>query len=133
MPNELFLKIGGIYHLLCALLHVFFPRLLRWENNLKGLSVGKKTIIKQSLHIMNICLLLFWLILAYIPLFYANELLETQLGKAVLTSIVFFWVVRIFVLQPVFIGIKTRESWRMSIFFLLGFMFFFIPWVGIIL
>jgi len=111
MSDELFLKIGGVYHLLCALLHIFFPRLLRWENNLKGLSAGRKTIIRQSLHIMNLCLLLFWLILAYIPFFYASELLETHLGMGVLTSIVLFWAVRIFVLQPVFMGVKTRESW----------------------
>jgi hypothetical protein len=39
---------------------------------------------------------------AYIPFFYSNELLTTQLGKAVLTCIIFFWVVRIFILQPIF-------------------------------
>jgi len=84
-------------------LFLFSPRLLRWENNLKGLSAGRKAIIRQSLHIMSL---------------------------GVLTSIVLFRAVKISALQPVFMGIRTRESWWMIIFFLFGFALFCIPWAG---
>ncbi len=127
MPNVLLLKIGGVFHLICALFHIVFPKMFNWNENLSELSDDKSIIIKQNLHIMNICLLLFWLVFAIVPFFFASELLTTSIGKTILISIIVFWIIRIFILQPIFVGLKTKESWQMIIFFLFGFIFFVIP------
>jgi hypothetical protein len=124
MTVELLIKMGGIYHLICAILHIFFPRIPQWDNHLKDLANDSRLAIKQSLHIMNLCIMVFWLILAYIPFFHVQEILTTPHGKTLLTSIVLFWIVRIFILQPVFIGIKSKESWQMIIFFIPGLILF---------
>jgi hypothetical protein len=117
MNTVLFIQIGGIFHLICACSHLFFPKTFRWEENLKELPADKKKRIKNILYLSNTCTLLFWLILSYIPLFYAEEVLQTPMGRAFLTLLVLFWTVRIFVLQPIFSSYKTREFWVRTIFF----------------
>jgi hypothetical protein len=132
MSNILLLKLGGIFHLICALFHIAFPRMFNWDENLSELSGEKKIIIKQNLHIMNLSLLLLWLIFAVVPFFFPSELLTTSIGKTILFSILVFWIIRIFVLQPILAGIKTKESWQQIIFFLVGFIFFIVPCLSII-
>lgn len=132
MPYELLIKLGAIFHLVCALFHIAFPRMFNWKENLSELSAEKNIIIRQNLHIMNVCLLLFWLIFAIIPFFFSSELLVTPLGKTILFLIIIFWIVRIFILQPLFVGVKTKESWQMIIFFLIGFILFIIPGISLL-
>jgi hypothetical protein len=129
MANDILIKIGGIFHLICALSHLFFPKVFKWEDNLRELSKIKQKKIKQMLYISNTSTMMFWLILSYIPFFFSNELITTQLGKSILTGIVFFWIIRIFLIQTIIVGIKTKESWQRIIFFMIGFIFFFIPWI----
>jgi len=129
MEKELLLKIGGIYNILCALLHVLFPRMFRWGKILKLLPGDKRLILEPSLHIMNWCMAIFWVILAYISLVHTSELLIPGLGRTLLVSIVLFWIIRIFVLQPIYIGIKNRISWQMIGFFLVGLILFTVPLV----
>ena len=133
MKYEYFIIIGGIYHLICALSHIFFPKVHNWNENLKELSNDKKKIIKNNLYLSNTCTILLWLILSYIPIFYSNEILNSQLGNIFLTLIVLFWVVRIFILQFIFSNIKTKEFWIRTIFFLFGLFVFFIPWIKIVI
>ncbi len=133
MPYELLLKMGAIFHLICALFHIAFPKMFNWDENLSELSAEKSVIIKQNLHIMNICLLLFWFVFAIIPFFFSSELLISPLGKTILFLIVAFWTIRIFILQPIYVGIKTKESWQMIIFFLIGYILFIIPGVSLML
>lgn len=132
MPNELLLKIGAVFHLICALFHIAFPKMFNWNENLSELSGDKSVIIKQNLHIMNICLLLFWLVFAIVPFLFSSELLTTSIGKTILLFIIVFWLIRIFILQPIFMGVKTKESWQMILFFLFGFIFFAIPGLSLL-
>jgi hypothetical protein len=127
MGDEVLLKIGGIYNILCALLHVLFPRMFKWEKILKLLPNDKRLIIEPSLYIMNWCMVVFWVILAYISLVHTSALLIPGLGRTLLASIVIFWVIRIFVLQPVYIGIQNPRSWIMIGFFLVGLILFAVP------
>ena len=129
MGKELLLKIGGIYNILCALLHVIMPRRYKWDDILQQLPDNIRLLIKPSLYIMNWCLVIFWLILAYIALVHTSELLLPGLGRTLLASIVIFWVIRIFVLQPVYIGIQYPRSWIMIGFFLVGLILFVVPLV----
>ena len=129
MGSDLLLKIGGIYNILCALLHVIFPKMFRWEKAMKLLPRDKRLILEPSLHIMNWCMAVFWVILAYIALVHTSELLTPGLGRTLLISIVIFWVIRIFVLQPLYVGIKHWASWQMIAFFLVGLILFAVPLV----
>ncbi len=107
MPNELLIKIGGVFHLICALSHIIFPKTFNWDENLKELPAIKKRVIKQLLNTSNFSVLLFWLIFAYLPFFYSKELLTSQIGKALLTGIIIFWSIRIFIIQPLFSGLPV--------------------------
>jgi hypothetical protein len=78
---------------------------------------------------MNWCMAIFWVILAYIALVHTSELVMPSLGRTLLASIVIFWVIRIFILQPLYIGIKNQMSWRMIAFFLVGLILFAVPLV----
>jgi hypothetical protein len=129
MGDELLLKFSGIYSILCALLHVIMPRRYKWDHILQKLPDNIRLLIKPSLYIMNWCLVIFWLILAYIALVHTSELLLPGLGRTLLASIVIFWVIRIFVLQPVYIGIRDPRSWIMIGFFLVGLILFAVPLV----
>jgi len=131
MNYVLLIQIGGVFHLICAFSHLFFPKTFHWKENLKELPADKKIKIKNTMYLSNTCTLLFWLILSYIPVFYAKEILSTQMGRAILTLIVLFWIVRIFILQPIFSSYKTREFWIRTIFFLIGFIVFLIPWIAV--
>jgi hypothetical protein len=129
MGDELLLKIGGIYNILCALLHVIMPRRYKLDAILQLLPGNIRLLVRSPLYIMNWCLVIFWLILAYIALVHTSELLLPGLGRTLLASIVIFWVIRIFVLQPIFIGIRDPRSWKMIGFFLVGLLLFAVPLV----
>jgi hypothetical protein len=129
MEKELLLKIGGIYNILCALLHVVAPKRFNWNVRLQAVPENTREFIMQNMHIGNWCLTMFWLIFAYVALVHTSELLIPGLGRTLLASIVIFWVIRIFVLQPLYIGIKNRMSWQMIAFFLVGLLLFFVPLV----
>ena len=103
--------------------------MFKLKENLSKLPDENKVVIEESLYISNICILLFWLILAYIPFFFAHELLTTQIGKSFLTCIIIKLIIRIFVLHPIFSDIKTRFSIIRILFFISGFLLFLIPWI----
>ena len=130
---KIFLRIGGVYHLLCAALHVYFPYFFQWDQRLASLSGETPLTISANLSIMNYCLLVFWLILAFIPIVHADELLETGMGKALLTGIVLFWIVRIFVLQPLYVGYTSPDSLITVAVFSAGMAMFAVPWAGTVL
>jgi hypothetical protein len=116
MKAELIVGIGGGYNLLCGILHLLFPKMLKWKEELPSWSPENRAAIR----ILNHALMLFWLLLGWLYLFHAGEMVTTGLGRSLLIGMVLFWVIRIFVLQPVFVGIKTRESWFMIGFFAIG-------------
>ena len=130
MKMELLLKIGGVYNILCAVLHLLFPKLLNWSEVLRLLPVDKLQFIEQPLYIMNWCLTIFWLMLAYIPLVHTSDLLKPGIGRTLLSSIVIFWIIRILVLQPVYIGLTDPTSWKLICFFIVGLALFAVPLVN---
>ncbi len=127
MKASTFLKAGGIFNVLCALLHIAFPGMFKWNEILALLPPDKSPFLSQPLYIMNWCMLIFWLILAWIPLFNSKALLEPGLGRTLLSSLVIFWIIRIFILQPVYIGLSAPVSWCMIGFFSIGLILFIIP------
>ncbi len=129
MKSSTILKVGGIYNGLCALIHVMFPNIFKWDEVLALLPPDKSPFLAQPLYIMNWCMLVFWVILAWIPIFNSQELLKPGIGRTLLSSLVLFWIIRIFILQPVYIGITEPVSWCMVGFFSIGLALFAIPLV----
>ncbi len=86
--------------------------------------------IGANLNIMNWCMLVLWVMLGAIPLVYGEKLLESGPGKMMLVFIVIFWFVRIFVLQPVYVGFSNAESLITAGVFLAGAMLFVVPLTG---
>lgn len=132
MLYEYLIKTGGVFHLVCGLFHVAYPKMFKWKKNMEDLREKEKKVIKENLYVSNASMLVFWIIFAAIPFFYSHELLTTPIGKALLSSIVIFWVLRIFVIQTFIAGLKTKESWFRIGFFLIGFALFSIPLIGIL-
>jgi hypothetical protein len=70
--------------------------------------------------------------LAYLPLFHTEEMLETNIGKGLLVFIVLFWIFRIFVLQPVFSTFQSTPVLVSLAIFFTGMLFFAIPLVKVL-
>ena len=129
LKYEFLIQLGGIFHFICGLSHIIFPRMFKWKEHLSGLSKKDLKVIKENLYVSNICIMLFWFILAYIPFFFPHEILTTPIGKTLLTAIVIKWIIRIFILHPIFSNIKEKLSILRVVFFFIGFLLFFIPWI----
>ncbi len=114
MNSETLVIIAGVINLLCGVLHIFFPKLLRWNKDLESLSETNQA----TMRVLNICLMLFWFGLGYLYLWHAPEMVGTSLGKALLVCMCLFWGVRTFVLQPIYLGFSSRESVFMTFVFL---------------
>jgi hypothetical protein len=114
-------------------LHIYFPHFFQWDQRLASLSGDNAMIISANLAIMNYCLLVFWVILAYLPIVHADDMLETRMGKSLLTGIVVFWMIRIFVLQPLYVGYKSPESLITVAMFSAGMAMFAVPWAAAVL
>ena len=127
--NQVLLKIGGAFNLLCAALHVLFPYIFKWNEGLSCLAEKNVVTVGGSLYIMNYCLLVFWVILACIALFGTDELIRTRIGKMLMTGMVMFWVIRILILQPLYVGWGYPGSWPMIGLFMAGMLLFAVPWV----
>lgn len=124
---KLMLEIGGIYNLICALLHFGFPKMMDWQKRLAFIPEAQRPFVTQPLYIMNWCMAVLWIILALLPLFHAEQMLEPGIGRALLFCIVIFWIIRICILQPVYMGFKEPVSKKMTGFFLVGLVLFCVP------
>ncbi len=133
MNNIVLLKAGGFFHLFCAATHVFFPKMFLWQERLSCLSPENLYVIGANLNIMNFCLLFMWVMLAYIPLFLPEEMLQTKSGRSLLFFIVMFWVFRIFVLQPIYGGFGSRDEIVAMLIFGIGLILFAIPLVRVLM
>ena len=129
---ELFIKAGGVYLFICAIFHLIFPQLYRWQDTLDRLEKEDSARILNTLKLMNYCQFLLWLIFAVIAFFFSRELLDSQLGKCILSLIVLFWVIRIFLLQPMYVGFKTKISKWQVVFFIAGLTLFLIPLINVV-
>lgn len=89
MKNMILL--GGILWAICFVFHIFFWKLFDWKNDLESLNKVNKSIIQ----VLNLCLMLCFLVFAYISLFQADELLNTSLGKTLIAGMALFGLFRV--------------------------------------
>ena len=85
---------------------------------------------RACIQVLNQCLMLFWYLMGALYLLFPNEILTTSLGKALLMGISFFWVIRLFVIQPVYVGFDSKESKIQVVIFIVGLALSLIPLLG---
>ncbi len=103
---ENLVRICGAFYVLFGLFHVGFPKTLRWKEELPNWSAMNRATIR----ILNHCLMIFWFILGFIYLIHAKDMVTTSIGRSILIGMVVFWIIRIGILQPFYLGIKSRMS-----------------------
>lgn len=100
-----YIYIGGILWIISFIFHIFFWKLFDWKNDLESVKKVNKGIIQ----VLNLCLMLCFLIFAYISLFQTDELLNTNLGKSLIAGMALFGVFRV-VEQFIFFDVKLFRS-----------------------
>jgi len=117
---------GGIYHLICALFHIAFPRLFKWNLLIKDINQTDKNHLKDIIYTSNSLIGLIWLMFAVLSLLMTDELITTHLGNYILFIITGIWFVRIFILFPIYTGFRSIFSLLRFIFFIVGFILYLI-------
>ncbi len=96
---------GGVLWVICFVFHVFFWKLFDWKNDLESVKQVNKAIIQ----VLNLCLMLCFLIFAYISLVQTDELLNTSLGKTLIAGMSLFGVFRV-IEQIIFFNLTPFRS-----------------------
>jgi len=122
MNKTLFLNLCGIYNLAFAIFHVLFWKIFKWNEDLKGNSVGNRAIIQ----ILNIRLIYIFLLMSVIYFFYPDQLLETKIGFVLLIGFAGFWIGRT-IEQFIFLRIKSKMVTVLTIVFFAGIVLHLLP------
>lgn len=99
------IQIGGVLWVICFIFHVFFWPLFDWRNDLDSVMAVNKSIIQ----VLNLCLMLCFLIFAYISLAETDELLSSSLGKSLIAGMALFGIFRV-VEQFIFFDLRLARS-----------------------
>lgn len=88
MKNLIYL--GGFYCLAFAVFHLAFWKIFGWKKELPKLAPVNRGVMQ----VLNLRLTYVFLVVAFISFFYADELLTTSLGKAILAATSLFALMR---------------------------------------
>lgn len=120
--NEILIIAGGIYTVLLIIFHFLFWHIFNWPETLNSTTY----INKATIQVLNISITFIFFIFAYISFAHTQELLNTQLGNALLTLISCLWFFRA-VQQVVFYKLKHKASAGLTVYFLAGGFLYGIP------
>ncbi len=118
--------IGGFLWLAFFVFHIFFWKLFKWKDDLENITKTNKAIMQ----VLNLCLMLCFLIFAYISIFNTDELLTTGLGKTLLLGMVLFAVFRA-VQQVTFFDLNNNRSKAVLLIALSGAVIYLIPAISV--
>ncbi len=122
---RLLIQIGGVLWVICFVFHIFFWRLFDWKNDLESV----KKVTKGIIQVLNLCLMLCFLIFAYISLVHTDELLISPLGKSLIVGMAIFGWFRV-VEQFIFYDLRLFRSKLVAFEALLIGIFYTIPLFG---
>ena len=120
--NELLVILGGVYTVFLILFHLLFWRIFKWPETLVSLSY----INRSTIQVLNISITFVFFIFAYLSFVHTDELLNTQLGRSLLSLIACLWLFRA-VQQVIFYKPKHKASLGLTFYFLLGAVLYGIP------
>lgn len=102
---RLLIQTGGVLWMICFAFHVFFWKLFAWRRDLESVMKVNKSIIQ----VLNLCLMLCFLIFAYISLVHTDELLTSSLGKSLVAGMALFGLCR-FVMHFFYFDLRLFRS-----------------------
>jgi hypothetical protein len=106
---------GGIFNLIFVVFHLTFPRLFRWDEDLRSLTFLNRAIMP----VLNLCLTFAFAIFGVVSLIHTDEMLGTALGRTLLVLLALFWLARA-VEQVVFFKLRHWGSCVFLGIFLIG-------------
>ena len=115
MSSEGIVIAGGLFHLAFAVFHAFFWKLFNWNRDLAKLAPVNRAIVPT----MNVFLIVVFLIISYVSVFHASEMVATGLGRSLLALVAILWLVRA-VEQVIFFTLKRPASIGLLVAFLAG-------------
>ncbi len=118
--------IGGFLWLAFFVFHIFFWKLFDWKRDLEKLTETNKAIMQ----VLNLCLMLCFLIFAYVSICQTNELLTTNLGKTLLIGMILFAIFRA-VEQVIFFDLKNHRSKAILLIAMFGAALYLVPAVSV--
>lgn len=124
MNLETIIYVGGIYNIGFVVFHLFFWKIFNWKEDLHKLSFINRGVMQ----VLNLCLTFVFLIFAYISIFFPQELLNTNLGQALLLLISIFWSLRA-IEQIVFFKLKKIASILLFVVFVCGTIIYLFPYI----
>ncbi len=114
--------ICGIFNLAFGIFHLGFWKFFKWESDLKGLSFANKGIIQ----ILNVQIIYYFFVTAFICFIFPNELISSRLGNAFLISCSLFWLIRT-IQQFIFLRANHFKIHVLTALFALGTILFLLP------
>lgn len=118
---NLHLQIIGIFLILLALLHLFFPKYFNWKQELSSLSI----INRQMFYVHSFFIALVVFLMGLLCLTSTEELLSTALGKRLSLGIGIFWLIRLYIQ---FFGYSPK-NWKGKTFETIVHILFSIFWI----
>jgi hypothetical protein len=115
MDKITLLYLCGIYNIILVVFHLLFWKIFNWKVTLEK---GTKT-NKAIIQIMNIQLIYLFLAMSFVYLYYAKELIQSEIGNIILIVYAGFWIVR-FLQQFVFLKQKGKFVISLAILFFVG-------------
>lgn len=112
----------GIFNLVLVLFHISFWKVFNWKKTLEKGTKANKAVIQ----IMNIQLIYLFLFMAFIYLFYTEELIQSKIGNAIILGYAVFWIIRFFQ-QYIFLKQKGIFVIALTFIFLIGAFLHLIP------
>ena len=109
------LFICGIYNLLFAIFHILFWKIFNWKKDLKRISIASRAIMQ----ILNIRVIYIFLLMAFIYLFYPEQLIETRIGYILFIGFTVFWIGRT-IEQFIFLKVRSKMVNVLTIVFIIG-------------
>ncbi len=122
IPAEIFITMGGIFNLGFAAFHLFFWKIFHWKDDLASLTHINRSVMQ----ILNLCLILLFLIMAYVSFLFPAELASTKLGRVLAASFSLFWFLRT-TEQIIFFGVRRKISLALTLVFLAGGFLYLLP------
>ncbi len=122
MDQIILLYLCGIYNMALVVFHLLFWKIFNWKTTLEKATKANKTVIQ----IMNIQLIYLFLAMSFVYLYYAKELIQSEIGNIILIVYSGFWIVR-FVQQFLFLKQKGKFVISLTILFFVGAILHLLP------
>ncbi|GIQ70408.1 hypothetical protein DUZ99_19610 [Xylanibacillus composti] len=122
----LVIKMLALYNFAFGIFHLFFWKLLKWEEQLKKVSPVNRAVVQT----LNLCLTFMFFLVGYCLYSYPAEIEQTDLGRALLLGIGLFWFIRS-ILQIYLFNMKERVHKILFVLFVFGAVIHISPFIGI--